>query len=188
MKKSTLRQQMKRIRSGLTAEARQLHSAAILKAVTQSAMWREANIIGFYASFRNEVDTWAIMEQALADGKQLALPKVVSPNHPLAFYTVTKDQSGWSLSRGAFGVMEPNASCPELPSEQLDVLFIPALALSKDGHRLGWGGGYYDRTLATLPNTQTFACVFDCQIVPFVPTDAHDIPLEGWFTESGQYP
>jgi len=150
-------------------------------------MWSKATVIGLYASFRNEVDTWPLMDQVLMDGKQLALPKVVAPNHPLAFYEVSKPAGLWTLKAGAFGIMEPDDSCAKLPADNIDVLFIPALALSPDGHRLGWGGGYYDRTLATMPNTQTFACVFDCQLVSRVPTESHDIALNGWFTESGSH-
>ena len=128
-----------------------------------------------------------LMEQALSSGKQLALPRVISPKHPLSFYQVTQNNGKWTLETGAFGVMEPDASCPEISRLALDLLFVPALAISKDGQRLGWGGGYYDRTLATIPEGHAYACAFDCQVIDRVPTEPHDIPLTGWFTESGQH-
>ena len=187
MQKKTLRQQMKRTRQRMTPNQRRRYSEAISAAVVQSTDWANATVIGLYASFRNEVDTWALMEQVRLSGKQLALPKVVSPQTPLSFYHVTRNDGTWTLEAGAFGVMEPNASCPEIPRDALDLLFVPALAISTQGHRLGWGGGYYDRTLATIPTCRAYACAFDCQIVAHVPTEPHDIPLTGWFTESGQY-
>ena len=125
MQKNTLRQQMKRTRQRMTPDQRRRYSEAISAAVVQSTDWANATVIGLYASFRNEVDTWALMEQVRLSGKQLALPKVVSPQTPLSFYHVTRNDGTWTLEAGAFGVMEPNASCPEIPRAALICFLFP---------------------------------------------------------------
>ncbi len=184
--KHQLRATARARRAALSKPLRRSHSASICSHLTESAPWREAKTVAIYASFRAEVDTDELLRRAIRDGKQLLLPKVVAPKMPLAFFEVRPDSSdAWPLTEGAFGVQEPNDSCAEVPLDHIDLLIVPALALDTTGARLGWGGGFYDRTLERCSGAKVLAVVFDCQIVESVPVSEHDLPVDGWVSESG---
>lgn len=185
MQKQELRQQMKAVRSASSTLERERWSKSIRAHIQASTLWRQAKTVGIYASFRGEVDTWGLLSDVLEAGKTLTLPKVVAPHRPLDFHAITVQDGQWPLARGAFGVREPTDDCPIIPIQSLDLLLIPALAVSKTGERLGWGGGYYDRTLSMATSIPTLALVFDCQVVDTLPTDAHDIAIAGWVSERG---
>ena len=185
MDKASYRNQMKHIRSSQSIEQRNGWSLRIVQNLLDSELWKQSMTIGCYASFRGEVNTWPLLESAVAAGKILALPKVVTNEHPLQFHHVTRANEEWSLEKGAFGVQEPDATCPVVPLSQLDLILVPALAISRQGARIGWGGGFYDRTLMACPNSKAIALVFECQIQADVPTTEHDQRIDGWVSEQG---
>ena len=187
MDKTAYRQQMKRIRRSIPMETRAEYSHAIADHLVHSALWTQPGPFGCYASIKGEVNTWPILEQAVIAGKSVALPRVIQTDSPLQFYGVAPIDGRWPLTKGAFGVQEPDASCPGIPFDTLVVLFIPALAVSPTGARMGWGGGFYDRTLEAAPNIKRIALVFDEQVREDVPTSHHDQRVHGWISERGLF-
>ena len=129
---------------------------------------RDAKVVLAYYSLPDEVDTHVLIDELVAEGKTVLLPKVLDDTTmELRRYTGQQD-----LSEGAYHIMEP-VGMPFTDLSKIDVALIPGIAFDAQGHRLGRGKGYYDRFLS-LVNTQTIGLCFDFQKVAEVPVDAHD--------------
>ena len=138
----------------------------------------DARVILAYYSLPDEVCTHQLLDDLVAEGKTVLLPKVLdATTMELRLYTGPHD-----LAPGPFGIMEPSGS-PFSPSSEIpsiDVALIPGVAFDAEGHRLGRGRGYYDRflrTMGTVPFVRIGLC-FDFQKVESVPSDTHDIPVD----------
>jgi 5-formyltetrahydrofolate cyclo-ligase len=86
--------------------------------------------------------------------------------------------------RGPFGAGEPPAHLPELAAADVGCVVVPGVAFSLDGHRLGRGGGHYDVTLGRMPRVPRVGVAFDAQVVPTLPHEPHDVPLDALVTET----
>lgn len=138
------------------------------------------HIIAAYVPMRGEPDPIAGVAAA---GRVLALPVVCGRDQPLVF---RRWRPGDPLEEGLWGTRHPPASCPSVvPS----MVLVPAVGFTGSGTRLGYGGGFYDRTLPGLsaPGSRVpaFAVAWECQRVDALPTEPHDIVLDGWVTEAG---
>ena len=135
----------------------------------------DADTIVAYYSLDDEVDTHELIDELLADGKTIYLPRVISDEEMvLCRYTGTN-----SLSKGAFGIMEPIGE-PMPTDTHIDAVLVPGMAFDAKGHRLGRGKGYYDRFLSSLtsPLPQLIGVCFDFQKVDFVPTEPFDVSVD----------
>lgn len=136
---------------------------------------REARTIVAYYSLDDEVDTHGLIDDLLADGKTVYLPRVVSDSEMVLCRYTGAD----SLQVGAYGIMEPvGAVMP--PDAAIDVVLVPGMAFDAAGHRLGRGKGYYDRFLSALPTPRPLllGVCFDFQKVDNVPTEAYDVSVD----------
>jgi len=134
-----------------------------------------AKSIGSYYPIGSEVLTQDIMQDAISQGKEICLPKVIG--NDLIFKKID-DLS--NLEKGNFDIMEPKDNCPVL--EKLDVILVPTVAISRSGFRLGYGYGYYDRFLAEK-NLVTIALTYTKQIVKLIPHSDTDIKIDWIVTE-----
>ncbi|HNP36843.1 MAG TPA: 5-formyltetrahydrofolate cyclo-ligase [Woeseiaceae bacterium] len=135
--------------------------------------------IGFYWPIKGEIDLRPLMQALLADGADAALPVVAEKNQPLEFWAW---QSGTKMSRGAGNIPVPG----ERKLVQPTVLLIPLLGFDTSGHRLGYGGGYYDRTLASYRlKPVTIGVGYEFGRLPTIYPQAHDIPLDAIVSELG---
>ena len=133
--------------------------------------------------FRNEWDTRVLVRTALSEGKAVAAPRVDGATRMLELYTIEDLARDVVLS--AQGIPEPAPHCPSIPRSAIDFVVIPGIAFDASGHRLGYGGGFYDRLLPLLPpRTPLVAGAFDVQIVPQVPVGPNDIGIDAVVTES----
>ena len=133
-----------------------------------------------FASFGEEVDTAPLCAALRAAGVPLALPVVVARGAPLVFRIWAP---GDPVRRGPFGILEPADGLPEVAP---DLLFVPLAAFDRTGHRIGYGGGYYDRTLAQLRAAGRITAVgvaFAAQEVAAIPAAPHDQKLDMIVTE-----
>ncbi|WP_417458034.1 5-formyltetrahydrofolate cyclo-ligase [Kordiimonas sp.] len=136
-------------------------------------------VIGAYWPMESELDPRLLMHALVRQGYRTCLPVVAKKNSPLIFRLW---QVGDPLEEGTFGTQHPPAEAPEVIP---NALIVPLLAYDADCYRLGWGGGFYDRTLATHSEIKAFGFAFGAQIVDHVPREAHDWPLQGVITEEG---
>ncbi len=136
-------------------------------------------IVAGYHAHRDEADP-ALLLQALAKrGVHIAFPRVIAKDAALEFHRIP---DGEVLQPGMFGIHEPLAHWPMVAP---DVLLVPLLAFDDDGYRLGYGGGYYDRSLAALPRARAIGIAYAGQRVDILPRDAHDCRLDAVLTENG---
>jgi 5-formyltetrahydrofolate cyclo-ligase len=136
-------------------------------------------IIGGYHALQDEADPSLLLAALAKQGCAIAFPRVAARDAALEFHRVP---DGEVLQPGAFGVHEPLAHWPHVVP---DLLLVPLLAFDAEGHRLGYGGGFYDRTLAAWPSVRAIGIAYAGQRVAFIPRDAHDRTLAAILTEQG---
>ena len=162
-------------RDALSLDFIKITSKEIQDNLRKVDFFRSAKSIGAYYSIGSEVQTQDILQEILNAGKQLALPKVVK--NDLVFKKIT---SFSDLEQGNFSVMEPKEKCESV--KNLDVIIIPAIALTRDGFRLGYGFGYFDRFLHGK-KSKIIALSYAKQIVKSFPRDDHDVKINCIVTE-----
>lgn len=178
-RKSALRTLLKARRS--TAHADPARRAALSQALVAALpAFARGRCLAGYMPLPSEADPRAAME---AHTGPLCLPVVVAPAAALAFVGW---RPGQDLRRGAFGIAEPATGTACRP----EVLIVPVLGFDAAGRRLGYGGGYYDRTLAALRRdgagpVLALGLAYDAQECPSLPTEATDARLDAIVTEAG---
>ena len=178
--KSALRREAMDLRRRLH-EAAPEAGAAIAQNFLKCVELADSVPVAGYLPTRHEADPRALMESLRNKGFPILLPRVAARNAPLAFHLFRHDAHP---VEGAFGLNEP---APEWPQGVPDVLLIPVLAFDEKGYRLGYGGGYYDRTLKALraaKNLRAIGIAFSGQ-ERALPHDEHDERLDGIVTEKG---
>lgn len=182
--KASIRKTIGTLREQLPAATRASFSATITERLLQLPEYRQADTVLGYMNFGAEFASELWVERALADGKRLALPKVNHHTNHLDLYWV--DDLENQLAAGLWGIREPIVErCEKLAApDEVEFALLPGVAFTRDGARLGYGGGYYDRLLAGM--TQRPALVvaaFALQLVDALPQEATDIKVEWVITE-----
>ncbi len=178
--KEALRQRMLAARAALPSATREAASCAIAARVAALPAWREARTVALHAALGSEVATAELARLALAEGKRVAWPRIAGAERALEFAVCELD----ALVPGPARALEPPASAPALPRDVIDLAVVPGVAFDDGCARLGRGRGHYDATLALLPRgTFRLGLAFAAQIVPRVPVEPHDIPLDAVVTE-----
>jgi 5-formyltetrahydrofolate cyclo-ligase len=139
-----------------------------------------AVVAGFWP-MRGEIDPRPLLESLHARGHVVVLPETPPRGQPLIF---RRWWPGMPMLAGRFGTFAP-MDAPNGETCEPDVLFIPLLAFDRAGRRLGYGGGYYDRTLARLPGAIAIGCAFAAQELDEVPAADYDARLHAVATERG---
>jgi 5-formyltetrahydrofolate cyclo-ligase len=141
---------------------------------------RASSIVAGYLPIGDEIDPRPLLRRLHAAGHANALPRIVRSHAPLSFRAW---EEGDALEDGPFGTLQPGEAAPAIVPE---VVILPLLAFDRRGFRLGYGGGYYDRTLAALRSRRAVTAIgiaYAAQEVPSVPHDRHDQPLDWIVTE-----
>jgi len=175
--KNKIRKQVLDARLGLTPEQRNVKSAEIEAKLFGLPEFREAPVILFYASFQSEVETHRMIRRALTEGKRVVLPKVRGKDLEL-LEIKSFDQD---VAPGAWGIPEPKAG-RRTKLEDIGFIVVPGAAFDEEGNRIGYGAGFYDKLLPSYKGW-TAALAFDLQVVPAVPADPHDVPIQKIVTE-----
>ena len=177
--KKNLRKQLITAREAIPAEHHRLWSQAITGFLKQGLAQPQGMIIGIYWPFRGEYDPRSIAEYFLQHGATLALPEVTGKNEPLCFREWSPDTP---VKSGAYGIAVPL----ETRIVRLDSVIIPMVGFDQHGYRLGYGSGYFDRTLATYEHQPlTIGVAFELQRLDSVYPQAHDISMHYVVTEVG---
>ena len=175
--KKEIRKKVLAARDKLPPAQRTAKSREIEERLFSLPEFKSARIVLFFASFRSEVDTGSMIRCALTVGKRVVLPKVNGTE--LALYEI----ADWDndVSPGAWGIPEPHENRP-VRLDEIDLILMPGAAFDERGNRLGYGAGFYDKLLSAFTKT-TVALAFEAQIVPLVPAELHDIPIDKIVTE-----
>ena len=158
--KSALREKYKAMRLSLDGDVKQNWDEAVTRRVLSLWQYRGCDWLLTYVSTPIEVDTRALIRQALADGKKVAVPRCVPQTRDMEFYQITSLEE---LVPGAFGVLEPEPAAQNLvqaPARALCV--VPAFCYDREGFRLGYGKGYYDRFLFRYEGHLIGLCYDNC--------------------------
>ena len=169
----------KELRAAIRAKKRAMSEAQIdacsekLAALFRAhPAYQAAKSIYGYLPYNQEVRTVPMLRQAQLDGKRVAVPKVYGDTMKFLWLD---DLS--AVAPGAFGIPEPIADGPEADDEQALVL-MPGLAFDPEGHRCGYGGGFYDKFLAAHPTHPTVALCYGFQMFDHLDTDDYDVPVD----------
>ena len=187
--KKRLRNKLLKKRDAIPIGHKTLKEKAIEKKLFELDIFREANSLLMYVSFRSEVDTTGYLQDVLNSGKRLILPVVDARHKQLKLYEI-KDTS--ELKPGYMGIPEPDIRENRRATlKDIDLVIIPGTGFDLNGNRLGYGGGYYDRLLSyeskQLANVDkhipTVALAFEEQIGEDIPAEPHDIKVDMILTD-----
>jgi 5-formyltetrahydrofolate cyclo-ligase len=179
-RKRALRAEMLAARMRLPPAARAAASRALAGRVASLPAFAAAGTVALYPAMGAEVDTAEIARLAQAAGKRLAWPRLEAAGLRLGFAACAPGD----LVPGPFGTRAPPPGAAPVPLEEIDLMLVPGLAFDASGQRLGRGRGHYDATLAALPGRAArIGLCFEAQLVPEVPREGHDAPLDAVITE-----
>ena len=172
MNKQELRKKIREQKRAMSPEEIESRSAKLGELFLQSDAYRNARTIYGYLPYNQEVRTVPMLEQALKDGKRVAVPKCYGDEMKFIYMDdLTKVEKGYA------NIPEPIADGPVADDETALVL-MPGLAFDPQGHRIGYGGGFYDKFLAQEPGHPTLALCYEFQMLPCLETEEFDIPVD----------
>ncbi len=181
--KPHLRKQMRKVLAEMPEELSHKKSLAGCQAVQLLPEFTEALCVMLYMPITGEIDCTHIALAAFRAGKTVVVPRVNWTHRRMTAVEITSLGSDSGMEVSSLGIREPRETAP-WPAEQIDLLIVPALAFDRRGHRLGRGGGFYDRFLAG-PRVKATTCGigFAEQIFDELPTAKHDHPIDMLVTD-----
>jgi 5-formyltetrahydrofolate cyclo-ligase len=184
MEKNELRKFMRARRDALSAEYRAAADRAILEALFGLPEYRKADVVFCYVGVRSEVDTLPLIERAFRDGKRVCAPALTRGGDMDAREITGVDD----LALTDFGLPEPKASCSKVPADEIPFIVAPCICCDREGNRIGYGGGCYDRYLARSNATVAVLCreanICEDGGIVLLP---HDAPADIVITERGVF-
>ncbi len=166
-------------RMALPLDQHAAKSAAISAALAEHFPAGSLTSLGCYWPFRREYDCLPLMRRIVEQGGQVALPVVIARNQPLEFRPWTPQTK---MEAGVWNILHP----AEGPAVQPKALLVPLVGFDAAGYRVGYGAGYYDRTLATFPTLPvTIGVGFELCRLPTIHPQPHDLPMDYIITEAG---
>lgn len=172
MDKKQLRKTIRERKQAMTPADVEEKSRILGEKFAASEAYKSAKTIYGYLPYNQEVRTVPMLQRALLDGKRVAVPKVYGE---VMKFIYLDDFS--QIEKGYAGIPEPVADSP-FADDPTALVLMPGLAFDPQGHRVGYGGGFYDRFLAAEPNHPTLALCYDFQVLPQLETEAFDIPVD----------
>lgn len=180
--KSKIRKEIRIIRESLTKEEVDNKSKVITEKFLESEEYKKAKIIMSYMSIKNEIDMETINKKILEDGKKLVLPVMIKEKTTIRAVEV---DNICEMATMAFGVKEPKGG-KEIMISEIDLIVVPGVAFDKNGNRIGFGKGFYDRFLYKT-EVKKIALCYDFQIIDEIESERHDTPVEMILTEKNEY-
>ena len=172
MDKVALRQMIRQQKRAMTSEQIDTASASLCEQFLKTSQYQEAKTLYGYLPYNQEVRTVPLLEQALKDGKRVAVPKVYGDEMRFIYLD---DLS--QVEKGYAGIPEPVADEP-VADDPTALVLMPGLAFDPQGHRIGYGGGFYDKFLAAEPGHPTVALCYAFQMQPQLDTEEFDVPVD----------
>ena len=171
------------LRRSIPEDRRNFLDGALFSIASNHSAFLKAEAVLCYYPVRGEPNILPLAEYALQLGKTVAFPISHTDERHLSFHKIN---SLSELSEGAYRIPEPSKTFPEITDFSSAICIVPALAFNRQGKRLGYGGGYYDRFLSKF-NGISMGLAYSDFFVPCFPTDAHDATADIIITENGGY-
>lgn len=181
--KKKLREKIRAQIRTFSPEEKARSDARIFRAVLSLPLYQRAKVIFVYVSLDWEIDTRALIQDALLGGKTVAVPKCL-PGGRMEVYRLDDFHQ---LKAQTLGILEPEEGADKIAEERLELALIPCLSCTKDGIRLGQGGGYYDRFLAGKKRLFKLALCRESLLSKNLPCEAHDIRMDAVLTETAYF-
>ena len=172
MDKKALRNMIREKKRSMTEEQILSSSQRLGELFHSHPLYKNAKTIYGYLPYNQEVRTIPMLEQALKDGKRIAVPKVFGDEMKFIYLN---DLS--KVEKGYCDIPEPIEDGP-VADDTTALVLMPGLAFDSEGHRIGYGGGFYDRFLAREPGHPTLALCYDFQMVEHLDTEEFDVPVD----------
>lgn len=176
--KQILREQYKQIRRSLSACERAAADSEIARRFFDLPAYKNSHSVMGYSALYDEAGTQKILDHVFADGKTLLLP--VTNVKTETMYAAQLTSSG-DTAVGGYGIAEPQNTAPYMG--KIDLVIVPGLVFNKNGFRIGYGKGYYDKFLACRPETVTVGLAYSCQLCGKHFGEVHDARLNFIVTE-----
>ena len=172
MDKLQLRRSIRERKRAMTEEEIVSRSEKLCERFLASEAYKNAKTIYGYLPYNQEVRTVPMLQQALKDGKKVAVPKCYGDQMEFIYLDdLTQVEKGYA------GIPEPIADEP-IARDKTALVLMPGLAFDAEGHRIGYGGGFYDKYLSAEPGHPTLALCYEFQMLPHLETEEHDIPVD----------
>ena len=182
--KNAIRRKYKALRASLTSEHRVALDNEVCRRFTALASFRFAETILFYAPLEQEINIMPAAELALDQGKRIAFPRCNTDDHTMTYHYVTELSQ---LKVDSYGIREPSQDAPLFDphkNKKACLCVVPALVYDKQGFRLGYGRGYYDRFLMDFTGT-TVGPIYRSFVIDRVPRGRYDANVDVLITEKG---
>ncbi|MCG3203836.1 MAG: putative protein YqgN [Elusimicrobia bacterium] len=180
--KRFLRRLLVRRRQQINSKDRLRWSQRAVKNLINSSYYTRAKVIAAFIGFGSEIITDGLIAQCWKDGKKVLIP-ISSEGFGRPFFALF--QKGDSLKKTPQGPFELIQKKNPFPFRSVDLVLVPGLGFDKRGHRLGYGGGVYDRILAKTPQAQHVGFYFSLQELTVIPMENHDKKMDAIVTEKG---
>ena len=175
MDKKELRRYIREQKRHFTSQQLGEMSLCIMSSLLSHSQIQKADYVLMYHSLPDEVNTHSALDQLLAMGKKVFLPKVVSDTE----MTIHEYTGADSLQPSEpYGILEPTTPELSIINCQLSIAIVPGMAFDRQGHRLGRGKGYYDRFLSQIPNIYKIGVCFPFQMLESIPSESTDVVMD----------
>lgn len=181
MEKKDLRKRILNIRNNIQDDEKLLKDKKILDLIIKNNLYINSKSIFTYVNFGSEVNTIAIIERALEEGKEIYVPKTDIIKKEMV---AVKIKSIKDLEVGNYGMLEPKEGLTIAEKENFDLIIMPGAVFDYKGNRIGYGAGYYDKYLLQIDkNIKKLALAYELQILHDIPKEEHDIQVNYIITE-----
>lgn len=184
MDKITIRNEVFTLLREMDIQTYRSRSTKISHSLLKEELFNESKIVGITLSSFPEVDTWQLIELLWKLGKRVVVPKCNAKTREMKFHEIT------SFDQLEIVYMKLHEPIPHLTNivdvEDISYLIVPGVVFDHFGYRIGFGGGYYDRFLQNYKGP-TISLAFDEQVVPSVPKESHDIPVDIILTDKNKW-
>lgn len=180
LSKTTLRKLVLEKRDAVDINTRKKWDEEVFKRIINNESYINSNIIFTFVSFGSEVNTHQIISLALNDNKIIYVPKIKSKEKGIEIFRIN---SLSDLKTGYLGILEPSQNCSAADSSDIDLILMPGVAFDRQGGRLGYGAGFYDRFLTKMSKrVEKIALAYQFQVVDSVPMENSDVRIDGIIT------
>ncbi|GIM28549.1 5-formyltetrahydrofolate cyclo-ligase [Clostridium polyendosporum] len=181
MDKSEIRNIVIAKRKELSKVAKDNFDNIISRKFLNSEIYKQCKTIFIYISMNEEIDTKTIILKALEEGKRVCVPKIDIKNRVMK--AVEIKNLSQMVETPPFGILEPPTFDLKLDIDEIELIVVPGLAFDKNGGRVGYGGGYYDKFLFQPHKSKKIVLAYDFQVFESVPVEKHDVRVDYVITE-----